>query len=63
MGLIAADVTQFSRLLGDLVQHYQHYRRTAIEYSQTWAPAHRAGAVIGTLNAAVQAGHGRHAAA
>jgi hypothetical protein len=63
VGLIAADLSEVSRLLSDLSIHYQHYRRSAIEFARQWAERHSAAAVIQTLAAQVPAGAPRHIAA
>ncbi len=66
IGLIAADLSQFSRLLRDMTQHYAHYRRSAIAFSHAWSRQHSAAAVINRINtASASESHGedRNAAA
>jgi len=40
VGLIATDAMQVPRLLEEMVRHYDHYRRSAIEFSAVWRIAH-----------------------
>ncbi len=40
VGLIAAQPSQAALLLRDMVQHYAHYRESAIAFSRTWRQAH-----------------------
>jgi hypothetical protein len=40
VGLIAAQPSQAALLLRDMVQHYAHYRDSAIAFSRTWRQAH-----------------------
>lgn len=62
VGLIAADLAQYSRLLSDLAAHYEHYRHTAIEFAAGWSRAHSAAAVIGQIDVATRAAQQRAAA-
>ena len=49
VGLIAADRSHLPLVIDELVNHYQHYRRTAEQFSSRWYAAHRPTAVIGRL--------------
>jgi hypothetical protein len=40
VGLIAADMDQVPRLLRDMVDHYDHYRRTAAQFAPRFAAIH-----------------------
>jgi len=40
VGLIAADAEQVPELLRDMIDHYDHYRATAGEFSKQWGPWH-----------------------
>ena len=40
VGLIAANKNQFPQLLSEMLDHYAHYRSTAMEFSRTWAERH-----------------------
>lgn len=40
VGLVAADEQHFGRLLREMGDHYPHYRRSALQFSQPWRRAH-----------------------
>ena len=40
VGLIAGDRKQVSRLLREMIEHHEHYRRTAREFSLDWSQRH-----------------------
>ena len=40
VGLIAADEQHVGRLLRELADHYEHYRRTALDFSESWRRLH-----------------------
>ncbi len=49
VGLVAASTDQFPALLREMVQHYAHYRRSAIEFSQGWRARHAPSETVRTL--------------
>jgi hypothetical protein len=49
VGLLASDRAAVADLLRNLVDHYEHYSRTAQEFKKTWAPVHTAGQVLADL--------------
>jgi len=49
VGLVAADKAHLPLVIDELVNHYQHYRRTAEQFAIRWYAAHRPTAVIGRL--------------
>lgn len=40
VGIIAADASQLSSAVAEIVQHYDHYKSSAEEFSQHWFAAH-----------------------
>ena len=40
VGIIAADPAQIPRLLVEMIEHYDHYRRTAEQFSHQWMKRH-----------------------
>jgi hypothetical protein len=49
VGLIAAHPAQIPVMLRDMVQHYDHYRESAIAFSHTWNQAHHPSQTIAML--------------
>lgn len=49
VALIAADAWQVTALLEEMIQHYPHYRRTAVEFSRHWRLKHDPQQVIHKL--------------
>ncbi len=62
VGLIAADRQQIPSLLRDMVNHYDHYRRTAEEFSKDWFARHDPRQTVSQL-IAKQRQHSLHRAA
>ena len=40
VGIIAADASQLSSAVSEMVQHYQHYKSSAEQFAQHWFAAH-----------------------
>jgi hypothetical protein len=51
VGLIAADHEQVGPLLSDLVAHWPHYRRTALDFARSWSRFHNANRIVAELTA------------
>lgn len=49
VGLVAADTAQLPLVIDELLNHYQHYRRTAEQFASRWYASHRPAAVISRL--------------
>jgi hypothetical protein len=49
VGLIAADSGEAPRLLREMIDHYDHYRRTAAKYSSDWFRRHDPRRTVSTL--------------
>jgi hypothetical protein len=49
VGLMAADQRQLPRLLGEMLQHHDHYCRTAASYSRQWMQKHAPHNTFATL--------------
>jgi hypothetical protein len=54
VGLIAAGIDQVPRLLRDMADHYEHYRRTAAEFAPEWGQWHSPERVVRLLTEAAQ---------
>lgn len=51
VGLVAADDSQVAPLVDDMVAHWLHYRRTALEFAQGWSAFHNADRIVAELAA------------
>ncbi len=49
VGLIAADREHFAEHLKDVIEHYAHYRETALEFSRHWRRFHDPSNAISTM--------------
>lgn len=49
VGAVAVDPAEAARLLRDIVQHYAHYRRTAVDFSHDWFRRHDPRLTVRTL--------------
>lgn len=49
VGLVAADDSQVAPLVDDMVAHWLHYRRTALEFAQGWSAFHNADRIVAEL--------------
>jgi hypothetical protein len=49
VGLLAADPSQVPLLLADIIEHWPHYRRTALEFAKSWSQCHHAGRIVAEL--------------
>lgn len=55
VGLIAADLGQIPQLLSEIVEHHEHYRRTAADFAAAWTEEHAPHQTVDTLAANAQA--------
>jgi hypothetical protein len=51
VGQLASDVGQLADCLRDIVDHYDHYEKTARAFASQWAPVHTADQVLRDLTA------------
>ncbi|HEY1784481.1 MAG TPA: hypothetical protein VGG30_02995 [Pirellulales bacterium] len=51
VGQVASDAGQLSDCVRDIVDHYDHYGKTARAFAEQWAPVHTAGQVLNDLTA------------
>ncbi|HEX4146669.1 MAG TPA: hypothetical protein VHY91_24415 [Pirellulales bacterium] len=51
VGQLASDAGQVADCLRDIVDHYDHYEKSARAFAATWAPVHTAGQVLSDLTA------------
>ncbi len=51
VGRLISDPAQAAECLRDIVDHYDHYEKTAREFAATWAPTHTADQVLRDLTA------------
>jgi hypothetical protein len=49
VGLVASDRQVLPLAIDELINHYQHYRRTAEQFAVRWYPLHRPTATISHL--------------
>jgi hypothetical protein len=63
VGLIAADLAEYSRLLSDMTTHYEHYRASAVAFADSWLEEHSATSVIRRIEAVSRRSGDRVAAA
>ena len=49
VGLVAADIDQFPLLLAEIIEHYPHYRQTALGMARRWTELHNPAHVVAEL--------------
>jgi hypothetical protein len=49
VGLIAADDGEVAALLDEIVMHWPHYRKTAVQFADGWSALHNAGRIVAEL--------------
>jgi hypothetical protein len=49
VGLIVANNAHIGPLLANLIEHYAHFRRSAVEFSRRWLEKHGAERTLATL--------------